>query len=111
MLKRKTVAMGQHLEDKWKQAFVRLCHECQHTDQLSEGMLAKIKVLQRAASSIESAAEDIDSVWTHSENMLIERVRHDEDNMKLLLRYMILKDIIFKRSRQDLFEPLQRSTR
>lgn len=86
------------LEERWKQALRQVSHEChqEKQDQLSEYMMAKIKVLQHAATAMATAAEYLDSLEMESNSKLIEQNRNYDNNVKLLLRFMILKEIVFK---------------
>lgn len=86
------------LEERWKQALRQVSYEChqEEQDQLSEYMMAKIKVLQHAATAMATAAEYLDSLEMESNSKLIEQNRNYDNNVKLLLRFMILKEIVFK---------------
>ena len=83
--------MTRLLEERYKLAVERVCLEI---DQ--EAVVNQLRTLRFAHEAMETAAEHLDALETCSTRALADRTRRHDADMHALVRFMILKDVVFR---------------
>lgn len=66
---------------------------------------AKLKTLQRAYQAMRIASEHLQALETLSDIDIIDRAEKEDADVQSLLRYLILRDIVFRTAPSSLSQP------
>lgn len=90
--------MGATIEKRFLEEVAKVVNSDSTTSGDSALQDARIRTLQHAFDAIMNATDHLNALNQCSEMQLKHRVDEQQNHMDLFLRYMILKDILFKTS-------------
>ena len=88
------------VDDRWERALAdlvtRYVGASARASEVDEATQARTRILQYASTAIESASEYLSLLESATDTAIIGRARDQDENAGILLRYLILKYMVFR---------------